>query len=86
MTAKEKILTLLENINYYYNDCTMYDTIKNLLDEMAEEREKGKWVRDEFGSKCSSCGLYAYRDKFGSPWESNYCPNCGAEMEKADGN
>lgn len=37
MTTKEKILTLLQNINYYYNDCTMYDCIKNLLEEMVEE-------------------------------------------------
>ena len=36
MTTKEKILTLLQNINYYYNDCTMYDSIKNLLEEMKE--------------------------------------------------
>lgn len=43
--------------------------------------EKGKWVRDEFGSKCSCCGLYAYRDEWGDPWESNFCPNCGAELE-----
>lgn len=43
--------------------------------------EKGKWVRDEFGSKCPCCGLYAYRDEWGDPWESNFCPNCGAELE-----
>lgn len=43
--------------------------------------EKGMWVRDEFGSKCPCCGLYAYRDEWGDPWESNFCPNCGAELE-----
>lgn len=41
----------------------------------------GKWIQDEFGSKCGSCGLYAYRDKFDQPWESPYCPNCGAKMD-----
>ena len=49
-----------------------------------DERKKGKWVRDEFGSKCSYCGLYAYRDKFEKPWESNFCPNCGAEMREEE--
>ena len=44
-------------------------------------RKKGKWVRDEFGSKCPCCELYAYRDEWGDPWESNFCPNCGAELE-----
>ena len=50
------------------------------------KRKKGKWIRDEFGSRCESCGLYAYRDKFGRPWESDYCPLCGADMrEEQDG-
>lgn len=40
----------------------------------------GRWIRDEFGSKCGACCLYAYRDKFDQPWESPYCPNCGADM------
>lgn len=40
----------------------------------------GKWIRDEFGARCGACGLYAYRDKFGQPWESPYCPICGAKM------
>ena len=39
-----------------------------------------KWIRDEFGARCGVCGLYAYRDKFDQPWESPYCPNCGADM------
>ena len=46
------------------------------------DSKSGKWVRDEFGRKCSCCGLYAYRNKFGEPWESDFCPNCGARMEE----
>jgi hypothetical protein len=41
----------------------------------------GRWIRDEFGTRCGACGLYAYRDKFDQPWESPYCPNCGAKMD-----
>lgn len=41
----------------------------------------GNWIRDEFGTRCGVCGLYAYRDKFDQPWESPYCPICGAKME-----
>ena len=50
------------------------------------EQKKGKWVRDEFGSKCLCCGSYACRNKFGEPWESDFCPKCGADMrgENAD--
>lgn len=43
-----------------------------------------KWIRDEFGTRCGACGLYAYRDKFGQPWESPYCPMCGAKMDEED--
>ena len=46
-----------------------------------ESIRHGKWIRDEFGTRCSNCGLYAYRDKFDKPWESPYCPNCGAKMD-----
>lgn len=57
-----------------------YETILNL--PYAERR--GRWVKDEFGSRCGACGLYAYRDKFDKPWESPYCPNCGARMDGAE--
>jgi len=47
----------------------------------SEPVRHGKWIRDEFGARCSDCGLYAYRDKFDKPWESPYCPICGAKMD-----
>jgi hypothetical protein len=59
---------------------------KDEIDQMptvdAEPVRHGKWIRDEFGARCGACGLYAYRDKFGQPWESQYCPNCGARMDE----
>ena len=51
-----------------------------MLPAAQPQRMKGRWIRDDFGSFCESCGLYAYLDKFGEVWESNYCPNCGADM------
>ncbi len=57
--------------------------IQTILDlPSAKPVRHGKWVHDEFGSKCEHCGLYAYRDKFNKPWESPYCPNCGASMDE----
>ncbi len=50
----------------------------------AEPVRHGKWIRDEFGARCGACGLYAYRDKFGQPWESPYCPICGARMDNRE--
>lgn len=60
--------------------------VENYLRQKVEKipsayTKKWKWIRDEFGSKCGHCGLYAYRDKFDRPWESSYCPNCGARMD-----
>lgn len=37
MTTKEKILAEIKDINYAYNNCSKYETIKNLLDEMEED-------------------------------------------------
>ena len=49
----------------------------------AEPVRHGRWIRDEFGTRCGACGLYAYRDMFDDqPWESPYCPNCGAKMDR----
>ena len=51
MTTKEKILTLIKDINYAYNDCTMYETIKNLLEEMTEEITEQQ-LRDYCHKRC----------------------------------
>ena len=40
MTNKELILKEIKDINYAYNDCSKYATIKNLLDGIIEERER----------------------------------------------
>ena len=50
----------------------------------AELVRHSHWIRDEFGSRCGACGLYAYRDKFDNPWESPYCPICGAKMDEVE--
>lgn len=71
----------------FYADEEVLDAVKATLDELPpaqpepQERKTGRWIRDEFGSRCGACGLYAYRDKFDRPWESPYCPNCGCTME-----
>lgn len=54
-----------------------YHTIDALI-------KHGQWIRDEFGSRCSVCGRYAYRDKFDKPWESPCCPNCGAKLDEVE--
>ena len=46
----------------------------------------GYWIDDEFGSKCSCCGIYTHLDKFDRPMKFKHCSNCGAKMLPADSN
>ena len=40
----EKILHEFEIINYCYNDCTRYDTLERMLNELVESSCKQKWI------------------------------------------
>ena len=88
---KAEILEVFKDINYAYNDCTRYDTLKRMLDELtADVREnvKGEWIGEADGYAdgelvydtwyCGACGTY-FED-----WEEeptwNFCPICGADM------
>lgn len=48
------------------------------------DRPHGEWVRkvDEttYWYECSECGTKMPLTQWKSEWESNYCPQCGAEM------
>ena len=55
------------------------DNIKELPSVTPKEKT-GKWIDDEFGSKCSCCGRYTHLDKFDRPMKFMYCTMCGARM------
>ena len=38
-------------------------------------RPQGEWKLDSLGAYCSECGTHP-------DYSSNYCPNCGADMQK----
>lgn len=87
-----KVINTLPYKDTSYPDASVYNgAISDVADmlthfpaaDVAEVRH-GRWVKDEFGSRCGACGLYAYRDKFDKPWESPYCPNCGAKMDDVE--
>ena len=44
----------------------------------------GYWIDDEFGSKCSCCGIHTHLDKFDRPMKFKYCSMCGAKMEYSE--
>lgn len=54
-----------------------------------EEVRHGKWERSEksfsyYQYKCNNCGCddYTQTDRHGKCKLMNYCPNCGAKMDK----
>ena len=90
--TKKDILDYFKDINHAYNDCSRYDSLERMLDELQtaqQERKKGKWIPEFNGMfkggaywfKCSECERIVPEVRNGG-W--NYCPNCGAEMEGQD--
>lgn len=82
--TREEILQAFDDINFVYNDCTKYDTLKRMLEELTE-RKHGEWIKDRLCStsggtygvrRCSVCEHY-FQDLVN---EYNFCPNCGADM------
>jgi hypothetical protein len=62
------------------------DLITELIDSMptidAEPVRHGKWIgyAGTIGNECSVCGKWI--DVLQGTAEMNYCPNCGARMDK----
>ena len=59
---------------------TMKSKIFNLPSTTPQQRS-GRWIDDEFGSKCSCCGIHTHLDKFDRPMKFKCCSMCGAKME-----
>lgn len=55
-----------------------YSIIKNQPTADVQEVRHGKWKKSKNERKCSLCG-YFY---FTNTKSLNYCPNCGAKMDK----
>ena len=51
------------------------------LPPVTPQPKTGHWIDDEFGSKCSCCGIHTHLDKFDRPMKFKYCSMCGAKME-----
>ena len=87
--TNEEAITIIEqckDINFMYTLCTLtlYDEVLDMAIKALKDRPTGKWKRvsmDKYVQhamafyRCSECG----EDIIG---EHNYCPNCGAKMQK----
>lgn len=80
MTKKEAISNLNQIYGFVSSD------IQQSLDlaiKALEERPQGEWIDQDFDDlkisdyRCNQCGHY--QDDI-----TNFCPNCGAKMQKGD--
>lgn len=67
--------------------CISYQYAKRLIAADVQEVRHGKWeLIDECANEgvyCSNCHKKVYRAKYANQRvKSNYCPNCGAKMDK----
>ena len=65
----------------YGNDCVKVLTEVHYMPSVTPTERTGHWIDDEFGSKCSCCGIHTHLDKFDRPMKFKYCSMCGAKME-----
>lgn len=93
MTNKEAIAIIqsrkncaecVRNVAVCEESCTECDTAFDMAINALEERPKGEWIKWNFKTfgamgdweyKCSNC-----EKVYGG--EYNFCPNCGAQMQK----
>ena len=72
--TREEILQAFDDINFVYNDCTKYDTLKRMLEELTE-RKKPVFKTGE------SVYHVSYADGTGgfkkNKWADWTCPDCG---------
>ena len=58
----------------------LYELTHPNIKALEQESKTGHWINDEFGSKCSCCGIHTHLDKFDRPMKFKYCSMCGARM------
>ena len=63
------------------------DEVSELIDNMpsadVDPIRHGYWERDGHHIRCSECGTYfCITDREGDSFPINYCPCCGAKMDK----
>ena len=81
-SIKNRFKKLIDD-GYVYEeivDCNaeIVELIISLPTADVTEVKHGKWVKDRNCYTCSECGFYYFANNS----KSNYCPNCGAKMDK----
>lgn len=73
------------DVTSQYSVDIAFDAVKHYVKDYIDSQQRtGRWIDDEFGSKCSCCGIYTHLDRFDMPMKSKCCSMCGAKMESED--
>ena len=95
--TKEEILQTFSDINYAYNNCSKYDTLKRMLDELTEDmpskQKMGRWIESDallMATNEDGCMKFpakecsvCHKPHIKAYW-MDYCPNCGAKMVESE--
>lgn len=85
--TREEILQAFDDINFVYNDCTRYDTLKRMLEELTEHK-RGEWIQHVNEPSLWSCSIcetviYSEHDEDRLKFHK-WCGCCGADMRGDD--
>lgn len=94
--TKQGILDHFKDINEAYNDCTRFDSLSRMIDELLESKQaeierlqpktvnpvKPLDVDDDYTYLCDSCKGELF---CGDVLRDHFCPSCGGRIEWKDG-
>ena len=77
-TQMQELLDVTADRDYWKAQCHSYEMTINRITESAQpERIRGHWVN----GRCDKCNEHApFWAMASTYYESNFCPNCGADM------
>ena len=77
-------LTIVDPMVAQYADAVLMHIQQAPAADVAEVRHGGWVYREDDNIQCSICGHDAYTEGDYRQVKTNYCPNCGARMDKED--
>lgn len=56
----------------------------NIIRELPSAEKHGTWIDEFCAYQCSVCHCHIDEETFDDYRKPNYCPNCGARMERSE--